>query len=87
MPVLKMRSTLRRKHYTTDFVPLRSPASAMLELGPLNGAVVRRETGEPPIWIASINSTALGEFLERDIAMRRVEELGSELINFSGLTI
>ncbi len=27
------------------------------------------------MWIASINSTALGEFLEREIAMRRVEEL------------
>jgi hypothetical protein len=26
-------------------------------------------------WIAFINSTALGEFLERKIAMRRVEEL------------
>jgi hypothetical protein len=26
-------------------------------------------------WIASINSTALGEFLEREIAMHRVEEL------------
>ena len=30
---------------------------------------------EPPIWIASINSTALGQFLEREIAMQRVEEL------------
>jgi hypothetical protein len=38
------------------------------------GSVVRRETrGEPTTWIASINSTALGEFLEREIAMRRVE--------------
>jgi hypothetical protein len=26
-------------------------------------------------WIASINSTGLGEFLERETAMRRVEEL------------
>ena len=26
-------------------------------------------------WIASINSSALGEFLEREIAMHRVEEL------------
>ena len=40
------------------------------------GSVVRRNhRGTPPIWIASINSTGLGEFLEREIAMRRVEEL------------
>ena len=40
------------------------------------GSVVRRETnGQPTKWIASINSTGLGEFLEREIAMRRVEEL------------
>jgi hypothetical protein len=40
------------------------------------GTMVRRDTsGEPTVWIASINSTALGEFLEREIAMRRVEEL------------
>ena len=32
-------------------------------------------SGEPARWIASINSTALGEFLEREIAMHRVEEL------------
>jgi hypothetical protein len=39
-------------------------------------SVVRRaRRGEPPIWIASINSTALGQFLEREIAMHRVEEL------------
>jgi hypothetical protein len=31
--------------------------------------------GEQTTWIASINSTGLGEFLEREIAMRRVEEL------------
>jgi hypothetical protein len=35
----------------------------------------RNRGGAPPIWIASINSTGLGEFLEREIAMRRVEEL------------
>src|SRR5262249_6327672 len=48
-----------------------------LELGvAFRGSVVRRETsGQPTTWIASINSTALGEFLEREIAMRRVEEL------------
>jgi hypothetical protein len=40
------------------------------------GSVVRRNRGgAPPIWIASINSTGLGEFLEQEIAMRRVEEL------------
>jgi hypothetical protein len=47
-----------------------------LEIGAFRGSVVRRETsGQPTTWVASINSTALGEFLERDIAMRRVEEL------------
>ena len=48
-----------------------------LEIGmAFYGSVVRRDrSGEPPIWIASINSTGLGEFLEREIAMRRVEEL------------
>jgi hypothetical protein len=48
-----------------------------LEIGmAFHGSVVRRDrSGEPPIWIASINSTALGGFLERKIAMRRVEEL------------
>jgi hypothetical protein len=41
-----------------------------------HGSVVRRDrSGEPPIWTASINSTGLGEFLEREIAMHRVEEL------------
>jgi hypothetical protein len=48
-----------------------------LEIGmAFHGSVVRRESsGDPPMWIASINSTGLGEFLEREIAMRRVEEL------------
>jgi hypothetical protein len=48
-----------------------------LEIGMgFHGSMVRRETrGEPTTWIASINSTALGEFLEREIAVRRVEEL------------
>jgi hypothetical protein len=48
-----------------------------LEIGmALHGSVVRRDNrGEPPKWVASINSTALGEFLEREIAMHRVEEL------------
>jgi hypothetical protein len=48
-----------------------------LEIGmAFHGSVVRRDTrGEQTMWIASINSTALGEFLEREVAMRRVEEL------------
>jgi hypothetical protein len=48
-----------------------------LEIGmAFHGSVVRRGSGgDPPRWIASINSSALGEFLERDIAMHRVEEL------------
>jgi hypothetical protein len=48
-----------------------------LEIGmAFRGSVVRRNrTGEPARWIASINSTALGEFLERETAMHRVEEL------------
>jgi hypothetical protein len=48
-----------------------------LEIGmAFRGSVVRRAGAVmPPTWIASINSTALGEFLEREIAMRRVEEL------------
>jgi len=38
-----------------------------LEIGmAFRGSVVRREIGQqPPTWIASINSTGLGEFLER----------------------
>jgi hypothetical protein len=48
-----------------------------LEIGTaFHGSVVRRDRGEQPTtWIASINSTALGEFLERESAMHRVEEL------------
>ena len=48
-----------------------------LEIGmACRGSVVRRDIGEKPTtWIASVNSTGLGEFLEREIAMRRVEEL------------
>jgi hypothetical protein len=47
-----------------------------LEIGvAFHGSVVRRDrSGQPTTWIASINSTALGEFLEGEIAMRRVEE-------------
>jgi len=48
-----------------------------LEVGmAFHGSVVRRDTrGEPTTWTVSLNSTALGEFLEREIAMRRVEEI------------
>jgi hypothetical protein len=48
-----------------------------LEIGmAFHSSVVRRDhRGEPARWIASINSSALGEFLEREIAMHRVEEL------------
>jgi hypothetical protein len=48
-----------------------------LEIGmAFHGSVVRRDrSGEQARWIASINSSALGEFLEREIAMHRVEEL------------
>ena len=48
-----------------------------LEIGiAFRGSVVRRETnGQPTTWIASINLTGLGEFLDREIAMHRVEEL------------
>ena len=48
-----------------------------LEIGmAFHGSVVRRETDcQPATWIASINSTALGEFRERETAMHRVEEL------------
>jgi hypothetical protein len=46
-----------------------------LEIGmAFHGSVVRRDRSGPPTWITSINSTALGEFLEREIAMRRVDE-------------
>jgi hypothetical protein len=41
-----------------------------------HGSVVRRDNGgDPARWIASINSSTLGEFLELKIAMHRVEEL------------
>ena len=48
-----------------------------LEIGvAFRGSVVRRDIGrERTTWIASVNSTGLGEFLEREMAMRRVEEL------------
>jgi len=46
-----------------------------LEIGmAFHGSVVRRDSSGPPTSITSIKSTALGEFLEREIAMRRVDE-------------
>jgi hypothetical protein len=47
-----------------------------LEIGPLlYGAVVKRETkGLPTTWMAAVNATALGEYLDRSEAMRRVED-------------
>jgi hypothetical protein len=48
-----------------------------LEIGmAFYGRAVRRErSSDPPTWAASMNSTALGEFLEREFTMHRVEEL------------
>ena len=48
-----------------------------LEIGAaFHGSVVRRNPrAEPTNWMASVNSTGLGEFLQREIAMRRVEEI------------
>jgi hypothetical protein len=42
-----------------------------LEIGmAFHGSVVCQDSsGYPPTWIAAINSTALGEFLERETAM------------------
>jgi hypothetical protein len=42
-----------------------------LEIGTaFHGSVVRRDSGgEPARWIASINSSALGEFRKREIAI------------------
>jgi hypothetical protein len=40
------------------------------------GSVVMSDAqGMPSMWIASVNATALGEYLERGEAMRRVEEV------------
>jgi hypothetical protein len=47
-----------------------------LEIGPaFRGSVVRSDTpGMPTTWIASINTSAIGEYLTLEIAMRQVEE-------------
>jgi hypothetical protein len=46
-----------------------------LEIGnAFRGAVVKRQVlAEPPTWIASVNTTALGDHLDRDTAMKEVE--------------
>jgi hypothetical protein len=57
-----------------------------LEIGAaFRGSVVRSATtGQPTTWIASINTSALGEYLDRAEAMRRVEE---QVENSMGLTL
>jgi hypothetical protein len=42
---------------------------------------VETPAASPTTWIASINSTGLGELLEGEIAMRRVEEQVESNIN------
>jgi hypothetical protein len=46
-----------------------------LEIGnALRGSVVRQDKIEqPPTWLASVNAAYLGEYLDRDSAMARVE--------------
>ena len=46
-----------------------------LEIGTAyRGAVVRQDKIEqPPTWLASVNAAYLGEYLDRDSAMARVE--------------
>jgi len=48
-----------------------------LEIGSaFRGSVVRYDlAGQPTAWDASVNTTALGRYLARDLAMRRVEEI------------
>lgn len=47
-----------------------------IEIGDaFRGFVVRRQTVRlPTTWIASINTTAMGDYLDRRDAMQRVEE-------------
>jgi len=65
--------------YVKPPTPIRlipnSEQCALCRSGRAKVAVRRDSGGAPSSWIASINSTALGEFLEREIAMRRIEEL------------
>jgi hypothetical protein len=46
-----------------------------LEIGTaLRGAIVRQDRfDQPPTWIASVNASFLGEYLDRESAMARVE--------------
>jgi hypothetical protein len=46
-----------------------------LEIGnAFRGAVVRQDKFDgPPMWLASVNAAYLGEYLERDWAMDRVQ--------------
>ena len=46
-----------------------------LEIGnAFRGAVVRQDKFDgPPMWLASVNAAYLGEYLEREAAMTRVE--------------
>ncbi len=46
-----------------------------LEIGnAFRGAVVRQDKFEgPPMWLASVNAAYLGEYLEREAAMARVQ--------------
>jgi hypothetical protein len=46
-----------------------------LEIGTAyRGAVVRQDhIDPPPTWLASVNAAYLGEYLDRDSAMKRVE--------------
>ena len=66
-----------RWHGSRSTEPQGSGAESWsLEIGMafFTGSAVRRDSSGPPTWITSINSTALGEFLEREIAIRRVDE-------------
>ena len=39
------------------------------------GSVVKRQTvDQPTVWQASVNTTHLGDYADRDAAMKRVEE-------------
>jgi hypothetical protein len=53
-----------------------------LEIGmAFHSSVVRRDRSvERPRWVASINSTALGEFLEREIAIEELVESSMVLV-------
>jgi pimeloyl-ACP methyl ester carboxylesterase len=56
--------------------PLGAVAPNSLEIGnAFRGSVVRYDlVGQPTGWDASVNTTALGRYPDRDLAMRRVEQ-------------